>query len=113
VQYAGQIGSCALTYIQNFREILFLLLWDQSTWTTIDKHLYPGYEILTAIHVGVSHITSPAFGKGVLVKVAIGKMDVSTGSLSAKKSMRCNGRGRCNQWWNGRGAGGYMWDTPT
>jgi hypothetical protein len=67
---------------------------------------YPGYEILTAIHVGVSHITPPLFGKGVLVKVAIGKMDVSTGSRSAKRSMRCKRRGRCNQRWNYRGAGG-------
>jgi hypothetical protein len=33
-------------------------------------------------------------------------MDVSTGSRSAKRSMRCKRRGRCNRRWNYRGAGG-------
>jgi hypothetical protein len=37
------------------------------------------------------------------VKVAIGKMDVATGSRSANRSIRCNGRGRCNRRWNCRG----------
>jgi hypothetical protein len=40
------------------------------------------------------------------VKVAIGKMDVSTGSHSAKRRIQCKGRGKHNQRWNCRCAGG-------